>query len=391
MFVFSLGTVPLLFTFGILNTFLNRKFTKVIIKFSAVLVLFLGIVMIGRGLALSGLSFGMMNMTNGENAVAAVDPDGKSQTLRTELKPDSFPAIAVVKGIPVKWTMSVEQENLNDCNKALQAPKLKIETSLHVGDNLIEFTPAETGDFIYTCWMGMIKSKITVVENIDELKKVRIQDPGSGDHDRTANHENTQGNAQTDQESSPAAQSLPGAIQESKTVPEKIAITKPADKLTYKVGDQLVITGIEVTGTYRDGTKAVIPVTAANVTGFDSSAARDRQTLTITVAGKTAAYTISIKGAPIEQTLTGYIQDAHCFFAFANPAEDTKGCLSMRSCAKSGYGITILQNDGSKKFCFFDGEFAVFADGKTFDGTGSQLTAWNLIRNTKNKITLPLQ
>jgi len=32
------------------------------------------------------------------------------------------------------------------------------------GDNIIEFTPTETGTIPYSCWMGMIKSNITIVD-----------------------------------------------------------------------------------------------------------------------------------------------------------------------------------------------------------------------------------
>jgi plastocyanin domain-containing protein len=38
-----------------------------------------------------------------------------------------------------------------------------IEHRFRPGENLIEFTPAKTGRFAYSCWMGMIRSSITVV------------------------------------------------------------------------------------------------------------------------------------------------------------------------------------------------------------------------------------
>lgn len=40
---------------------------------------------------------------------------------------------------------------------------------LQPGDNVIEFTPTETGTFAYSCWMGMIRSRITVVEDINNV------------------------------------------------------------------------------------------------------------------------------------------------------------------------------------------------------------------------------
>lgn len=78
-----------------------------------------------------------------------------------------------------------------------------------------------------------------------------------------------------------------------------IAITTPATKLTYPVGDNLDITGMVVTGTYSNGSKQVLPVTEANVSGFNSSAPAASQTLTVTVDGKTTTYTVVIEALPI--------------------------------------------------------------------------------------------
>ena len=73
-----------------------------------------------------------------------------------------------------------------------------------------------------------------------------------------------------------------------------IAITAPATKLTYIIGDTLDISGLEVTGTYSDETTAVESITADNITGFDSSATTTEQTLTITVGDQTTTYSVAI-------------------------------------------------------------------------------------------------
>jgi len=73
-----------------------------------------------------------------------------------------------------------------------------------------------------------------------------------------------------------------------------IAITTPATKVTYTIGEPLDITGLVITGTYSDGSSKVETITTANVTGFDSSTAVTGQVLTITVDGKTATYTVDV-------------------------------------------------------------------------------------------------
>jgi len=78
---------------------------------------------------------------------------------------------------------------------------------------------------------------------------------------------------------------------------QTIAITTPATKLSYSVGDPLDISELEVTGTYSNGGTKVETITAANVTGFDSSSPATSQTLTITIGGKSTTYDIEIKAA----------------------------------------------------------------------------------------------
>ncbi len=78
-----------------------------------------------------------------------------------------------------------------------------------------------------------------------------------------------------------------------------IAITSPATKLVYTVGEPLDISGLVVAGTYSNSTTKVLSITASNITGFNSSAPAASQTLTITVGGRTATYNIAINAAPV--------------------------------------------------------------------------------------------
>jgi len=164
MFIFAVGTVPTLFVFGALNSVINKKYTTKILKFSASLVVILGVIMIGRGLSLSGVSINMPFIMGNSGEKATIT--GNIQTVTTKITSDSFKQIIVQKGIPVKWTINANESDLNDCNNAMDIPKFKIEKKLVIGKNLVEFTPKESGEIPYSCWMGMIKSKIIVVDDI---------------------------------------------------------------------------------------------------------------------------------------------------------------------------------------------------------------------------------
>ncbi|MGI6451471.1 MAG: sulfite exporter TauE/SafE family protein [Desulfitobacteriia bacterium] len=161
MFFFSLGTVPLMFGLGAISSFLSGNFTRKMMKTSAVLVMVLGIIMLNRGLGLSGVSV----FASSPGTTASIK--GDIQIVTTNLDSGRYTPITVQKGIPVKWTIEVEQGDLNGCNNPLTIPKYNYKKELQYGKNVIEFVPEKTGNIVYTCWMGMIRSNITVVDDIN--------------------------------------------------------------------------------------------------------------------------------------------------------------------------------------------------------------------------------
>lgn len=168
MFIFSLGTVPLMFGLGALSSLLSKKYTAKMMTASAVLVVVLGMVMVGNGMSLSGIA--LPALSGGVTAADEVPSENTAtvsegvQTITTTLSADAYPAITVQAGVPVKWIIQADENNLNGCNNQLLIPRFGIEQKLVAGSNLIEFTPTETGTIPYSCWMGMIKSSITVID-----------------------------------------------------------------------------------------------------------------------------------------------------------------------------------------------------------------------------------
>ncbi|MDR3600330.1 MAG: leucine-rich repeat protein [Desulfosporosinus sp.] len=77
---------------------------------------------------------------------------------------------------------------------------------------------------------------------------------------------------------------------------QSVAITTPATKVNYNIGDSLDITGLVVTGTYSDGSTEVESIAAANVTGFNSAVAAANQVLTVAISGQTVTYKVQILG-----------------------------------------------------------------------------------------------
>jgi sulfite exporter TauE/SafE/copper chaperone CopZ len=172
MFLFSVGTFPLMFLFGALSSFMNKKFSGKLMKSSAVLVVVLGMFMFGNGISLSGISFPSFPMSSsqaqaGSGNIATLE-DGV-QTVTIGLASGRYEPIIVQKGVPVKWVIKAEGGDINGCNNSIVVPKLGLKKDLATGDNVIEFTAEESGVIPYSCWMGMIRSKITVVDDINAI------------------------------------------------------------------------------------------------------------------------------------------------------------------------------------------------------------------------------
>ena len=167
MLLFSLGTVPLMFGLGALGSILRKRFTRKVMTAGAVLVVVLGLSMFSQGWSLSGFSLSSLiskSAAASQNADTAINVSDGVQIVNSTLASGRYPAITVQAGIPVKWIINASDDTINGCNNRLFIPEYGIEHSFQSGENIIEFTPAETGKFPFSCWMGMIRSSITVVE-----------------------------------------------------------------------------------------------------------------------------------------------------------------------------------------------------------------------------------
>lgn len=178
MFLFSLGTVPLMFGFGALGSLIRGKFSRRMMKVSAVLVIVLGLAMVNRGLALPGLVVPTVQggVNGGVPGATVASVQSSVQTVTTQLSPNRYEPIVVEKGIPVTWTIQAQAGDINGCNNEIILPAFNEQLALSPGNNVLVFTPTETGTFGYSCWMGMIRSSITVVDDIDEVKAYDFND-----------------------------------------------------------------------------------------------------------------------------------------------------------------------------------------------------------------------
>ena len=168
LFIFGLGTLPVMLSFGFLATIISNKATHKILKASGIIVILLGLIMVNRGLALTGSGFSLDSITqsnSGANSANNVVISGGVQEVNMDVgaggySPKSF---VLKKGVPVKWNVNVKQ--LTGCNRELVVGQYNINKQLKQGMNIIEFTPAKTGTVTFTCGMGMLRGSFLVTED----------------------------------------------------------------------------------------------------------------------------------------------------------------------------------------------------------------------------------
>lgn len=163
MFLFSLGTVPLMLGLGSIISALGQKFTTKVMNVGAVLVVVLGLAMLSQGGSLSGLS-GVGAVAKNTTTDSGTSLVTGQQLVNSTLSARRYPNITVEVGTPLKWVIDAPGGSINGCNNRMLIQEYGIEHTFNTGENIIEFTPSKVGTIQYSCWMGMIQGTITVTE-----------------------------------------------------------------------------------------------------------------------------------------------------------------------------------------------------------------------------------
>ena len=163
MTAFAAGTIPALFALGFLSKLRNTKIYTHINKVVGIIVLFVGISYIANTMTLYGVSVNFQDSATPTDSAAVPIKDGKQIVQMTATSsgysPNSF---VIKKGIPVRW--EIDGKEIFGCQGAIKSPKAGVKiTYLKPGENIIEFTPTETGVIQFSCSMGMFSGKFTVI------------------------------------------------------------------------------------------------------------------------------------------------------------------------------------------------------------------------------------
>ena len=92
---------------------------------------------------------------------------------------------------------------------------------------------------------------------------------------------------------------------------EDFFIEQLPSKTIYALGENIDLTGLNVTGKYDDGKQRPVKVTPEQISGFSSSTPVEKQEVTITLEGKQKSFSVQVSPVRIEngvltEILKGY-------------------------------------------------------------------------------------
>lgn len=172
MFFFSLGTLPLMFSFGFIASRLSKKFNQQLTKLSGAILILLAIISISRGIALlpaSGAYEDVLPVKTEKELIGkkATILDGYQEVI-IDVSSRRYEDVIVQKGLPIRLIFRATSSTINGCNDGIIIPSLNLQSGLVVGDTTLELPALDEGTINYSCWMGMIKNSIYVVDDLSE-------------------------------------------------------------------------------------------------------------------------------------------------------------------------------------------------------------------------------
>jgi len=159
MFLFALGTVPVLLGLGVATTRFKNMRSIIVEQVIGFVVVLFAVYTFSSGLALAGIN---LDLLNAHTVGTTINNNGDVQTINMVVSYQGFTpnVFHLKKDIPVRWIIDGQQ--VTGCLNKIIAPNLGIEQELIQGNNIIEFTPNQAGTFGFSCWMGMVRGQFII-------------------------------------------------------------------------------------------------------------------------------------------------------------------------------------------------------------------------------------
>jgi len=164
LFLFALGTAPVLLAVGITASWTKNRGFAVFQKVAGVLIIFFAVYTFNSGLALKGVKTNVVSSKNNQEVEVQNQPAPQlsEQVVTMNVTASGFePSVFTVKqNIPVKWI--INGVNVTGCTSTIIVPSHNISKNLKAGENIIQFTPRGKSVTNFSCGMGMVRGKFIV-------------------------------------------------------------------------------------------------------------------------------------------------------------------------------------------------------------------------------------
>ncbi len=171
LFLFGLGTLPMLLGFGVFATTLAKSAGPRLVKLSSVVVVIMGAVMLNRGLILtqSGYDLDSLLTLAKQRWSAWITPNIHTITMQITqdgFLPDHF---VLPRGQAVRWEIEVAENAF--CRSRLEIPTFGVGLKLRPGRQAVEFTPPRDGLILWHCMEPKRYGAFTVLQKNSKITK----------------------------------------------------------------------------------------------------------------------------------------------------------------------------------------------------------------------------
>lgn len=174
--IFAMGTLPIMFLFGVFSTLISANATRYFLKISGFILMLLGAVMFNRSMLIGGTGYDINSIL--DKTLQKITTDTKDweegdsnaqnylqqgyQVIYTEVEsrvylPNHY---RLRKNVPVKWIINVKE--LSACNQRIIVPDLNLTIDLKMGLQMVEFVSKQEGRINWSCAMGMMTGTFIV-------------------------------------------------------------------------------------------------------------------------------------------------------------------------------------------------------------------------------------
>ncbi len=176
LFFFALGTLPVLLLLGITTSWTSGKKMLVFQKVAGMIVVIFAIFTLNSGRSLLGVETAVLESgkktettqakeiltrkSSETKAVSENSADAMVVEMSVTNKGFEPSVLKIKKGVPVRWAIKGVQ--VSGCTNRIIIPSLDKAVDIKKGENILEFTPTETGVLPFSCWMGMVRGKFIV-------------------------------------------------------------------------------------------------------------------------------------------------------------------------------------------------------------------------------------